>query len=70
MTPRLGVAVATAAGAKRMRRAVGLADEAGVLIIRVKRESPADTAGLARGDLVTAAYSSDGTAWTFAGSTA
>ena len=55
VTPRLGVAVATAAVAKRMRRAVGLADEAGVLIIRVKRESPADTAGLARGDLVTAA---------------
>jgi DNA-binding MarR family transcriptional regulator len=55
VAPRLGVAVATAAVAKRMRRAVGLPDEAGLLIMRVKRESPADTAGLARGDLVTSA---------------
>jgi DNA-binding MarR family transcriptional regulator len=55
VAPRLGVAVATAAVAKRMRRAVGLADEPGVLIMRVKRESPADAAGLTRGDLVTAA---------------
>jgi DNA-binding MarR family transcriptional regulator len=55
VAPRLGVAVATAAVAKRMRRAVGLADEPGVLIMRIKRESPADAAGLTRGDLVTAA---------------
>jgi DNA-binding MarR family transcriptional regulator len=55
VAPRLGVAVATAAVAKRMRRAVGLTDEPGVLVIRVQRESPADAAGLARGDLVTAA---------------
>ncbi len=55
VTPRLGVAVATAAVAKRMRRAVGLPDEAGVLVMRVRRDSPADAAGLARGDLVTAA---------------
>jgi DNA-binding MarR family transcriptional regulator len=55
VTPRLGVAVATAAVAKRMRQAVGLADEPGVLVIRVKRESAADSAGLSRGDLVTAA---------------
>jgi DNA-binding MarR family transcriptional regulator len=54
-TPRLGVAVATAAIAKRMRRAVGLADEPGVLVVRVRSESPADTAGLSRGDLITAA---------------
>jgi DNA-binding MarR family transcriptional regulator len=53
VTPRLGVAVATAAVAKRMRSAVGLPDEAGVLVVRVKRESSADAAGLARGDLVT-----------------
>ncbi|HEY2440253.1 MAG TPA: MarR family transcriptional regulator [Solirubrobacteraceae bacterium] len=53
--PRLGVAVATAAVAKRMRRAVGLADEAGILVVRVRRDSPADAAGLARGDLVTQA---------------
>ncbi len=55
VAPRLGVAVAPAAVAKRMRRAVGLADEPGVLVLRVKRESPADAAGLSRGDLVTAA---------------
>lgn len=54
-TPRLGVAVATAAVAKRMRRAVGLADEPGVLIVRVKSDSPADVAGLSRGDLITSA---------------
>lgn len=53
--PRLGVAVATAAVAKRMRRAVGLADEAGVLIMRVAADSPAAAAGLGRGDLVTRA---------------
>ncbi|MFZ0090691.1 MAG: PDZ domain-containing protein [Solirubrobacteraceae bacterium] len=51
-TPRLGVAVATAAVAKRMRRAVGLTDEPGVLVVRVKRDSPADAAGMSRGDLV------------------
>jgi S1-C subfamily serine protease len=41
--------------ATRMRRAVGLADESGVLIVRVKGGGPADTAGLSRGDLITAA---------------
>jgi DNA-binding MarR family transcriptional regulator len=54
-TPRLGIAVATAAVAKRMRRAVGLADESGVLVVRVKREGPADSAGVSRGDLITRA---------------
>jgi DNA-binding MarR family transcriptional regulator len=54
-TPRLGVAVATAAVAKRMRRAVGLSDEPGVLVVRVKREGPADAAGVSRGDLITRA---------------
>jgi serine protease Do len=38
-----------------MRRAVGLADEPGVLIVRVTTDSPADAAGLSRGDLITAA---------------
>jgi DNA-binding MarR family transcriptional regulator len=51
--PRLGVAVATSAVAQRMRSAVGLPDEAGVLVVRIKRDSPADAAGLQRGDLVT-----------------
>ncbi|HEX4009674.1 MAG TPA: MarR family transcriptional regulator [Solirubrobacteraceae bacterium] len=54
-TPRLGVAVATSAVAKQMRRAVGLADEPGVLILRVRTSSPAEAAGLSRGDLVTRA---------------
>lgn len=50
--PRLGVAVATAAVARRMRRAVGLADEPGVLVMRVGRGSAAEGAGLSRGDLI------------------
>jgi DNA-binding MarR family transcriptional regulator len=53
--PRLGVAVATSAMAKRMRRAVGLADVPGVLVLRVGRDTPAATAGLTRGDLITTA---------------
>jgi DNA-binding MarR family transcriptional regulator len=53
--PRLGIAVAPAATASRMRRAVGLPDRHGVLVLRVTRESAADKAGLERGDLVTGA---------------
>jgi DNA-binding MarR family transcriptional regulator len=52
LTPRLGIAVAPSAVAGRMRRAVGLAEEPGVLIMRVKPGSPADQADLSRGDLV------------------
>ncbi|HEY1566752.1 MAG TPA: MarR family transcriptional regulator [Solirubrobacteraceae bacterium] len=52
---RLGVAVAGAAVAKKMRRAVGLDEEPGLLVVRVKSGSAADTAGLSRGDLITAA---------------
>ncbi|MDQ6835972.1 MAG: PDZ domain-containing protein, partial [Actinomycetota bacterium] len=44
--------------AKRMRRAVGLADVPGVLVLRVGPGSPADGAGLSRGDLVTVAAGS------------
>ena len=55
VTPRLGVAVAPAAVAQRMRRAVGLPDRHGVLVLRVKRGSSAEAAGLARGDLVVGA---------------
>ena len=51
--PRLGIAVAPAATASRMRRAVGLPERHGVLVVKVKRESAADKAGLERGDLVT-----------------
>lgn len=55
VAPRLGVAVAPAAVAQRMRRAVGLPDRHGILVLRVKRGSAAEGAGLARGDLVTGA---------------
>ena len=54
-TPVLGVAVTGAAVAKRMRAAVGLADEPGVLVLRVGRDTPAQSAGLHRGDLITGA---------------
>lgn len=57
VAPRLGVAVATAAVAKRMRRAVGLPDEPGVLVLRVGRDTAAQAAGVARGDLITGAGS-------------
>ena len=50
--PRLGVAVATAAVAKRMRAAVGLDELSGVLVLRVDADSPAGAAGLSRGDLI------------------
>jgi DNA-binding MarR family transcriptional regulator len=59
VAPRLGVAVAPAAVASRMRRAVGLPDRHGILVLKVKRSSAADTAGLARGDLVTGAGGAD-----------
>jgi DNA-binding MarR family transcriptional regulator len=53
--PRLGIAVAPAATASRMRRAVGLPERHGVLVLKVRRDSAADKAGLERGDLVTGA---------------
>jgi S1-C subfamily serine protease len=55
---RLGVAVAPAHVARRLRRAVGLPERAGVLVRGVADDSPADRAGLARGDLI---VSADGT---------
>jgi S1-C subfamily serine protease len=53
VAPRLGVAVATAAVATRMRRSVGLPDEHGVLVLRVGRDTAASAAGMSRGDLIT-----------------
>jgi S1-C subfamily serine protease len=53
--PRLGVAVAPAAVASRMRRAVGLPDEQGVLVLRVASGSAADRGGVRRGDLIRSA---------------
>jgi DNA-binding MarR family transcriptional regulator len=52
---RLGVALAPAHVARRMRRAVGLPDRPGLLIQRVEPDSPADRAGLREGDLLVAA---------------
>jgi serine protease Do len=52
---RLGVAVAPPWVARRMRRAVGLPERAGVLVREVEQGSPAASAGLERGDLLVAA---------------
>jgi serine protease Do len=52
---RLGVAIAPARVARRMRRAVGLPERSGLLVRAVEEESPAEAAGLERGDLIVAA---------------
>jgi serine protease Do len=54
-TPRLGVAVAPPRVARRMRRAVGLPERAGLLVRGVEDGSPAEKAGIERGDLIAAA---------------
>jgi serine protease Do len=51
----LGVAIAPAGVARRMRAAVGLPERDGVLVRAVEDGSPADRAGLRRGDLIVAA---------------
>src|SRR5918992_238615 len=51
----LGVAVAPPWVARRMRRAVGLPERAGILVRAVEDDSPAARAGLERGDLLVAA---------------
>jgi serine protease Do len=53
--PTLGIAVAPPYVARRLRRAVGLPAQAGVLVRAVKDDSPADRAGVERGDLIVAA---------------
>jgi serine protease Do len=53
--PRLGIAIAPGHVARRLRRAVGLPDVDGLLIREVADGSPAERAGLARGDLIVAA---------------
>jgi serine protease Do len=49
---RLGIALAPAHVARRMRRAVGLPEREGLLVRHVADGSPADRAGLRRGDLI------------------
>lgn len=53
--PRLGIAVAPAHLARRLRRAVGLPDADGLLVRQVEDGSPASRAGLNQGDLIVAA---------------
>ena len=53
--PQLGVAIAPGHVARRLRRAVGLPEADGLLIREVSDNSPAASAGLARGDLIVAA---------------
>lgn len=50
--PRLGIAIAPAFVARRLRRSVGLPDRVGLLVREVEDESPAATAGILRGDLI------------------
>ena len=52
--PRLGIAIAPAFVARRMRRSVGLPDRDGLLVRGVEDDSPAAAAGIARGDLIVA----------------
>jgi serine protease Do len=53
--PRLGLALAPPPAARRMRAAVGLPERDGLLIRGVEPDSPADRAGLRKGDLLVAA---------------
>jgi serine protease Do len=50
--PRLGIAVAPARVARRLRRSVGLPERDGVLVRGVEDESPAARAGIRDGDLI------------------
>jgi serine protease Do len=50
--PVLGIAVAPLYVARKLRRAVGLPDQPGVLVRGVKDDSPAGKAGVERGDLI------------------
>ena len=52
---RLGVGLAPAHVARRLRRAVGLPERDGLLVREVEADSPAAKAGIAEGDLIVAA---------------
>jgi serine protease Do len=53
--PRLGVGLAPAAVARRLRRSVGLPDRDGLLVRAVEPDSPAEAAGVKQGDLIVGA---------------
>jgi serine protease Do len=53
--PTLGVGLAPAAAARRLRRSVGLPEADGLLVRGVEEGSAADVAGLAEGDLLVSA---------------
>ena len=53
--PTLGLAIAPSRAARRMRVAVGLPERDGLLVRGVEEDSPADRAGIERGDLIVAA---------------
>ena len=53
--PRLGVGIAHAGVARRMRRAVGLPERDGLLVRAVEEGGPADRAGVRVGDLIVSA---------------
>jgi serine protease Do len=50
--PRLGIAVAPAPVARRLRRSVGLPDREGILVRATEDGGPAATAGIKQGDLI------------------
>jgi serine protease Do len=50
--PRLGIGIAPAHVARRLRRAVGLPDVEGLLVREVEEGSPAAAAGVVKGDLI------------------
>jgi serine protease Do len=56
---RLGVGLAPAHVARRLRRAVGLPERDGLLVREVEDDSPASRAGIAQGDLIVAAGGRD-----------
>jgi S1-C subfamily serine protease len=57
--PRLGLAIAPARVARRLRRAVGLPDRDGLLVHGVETDSAADRAGIEKGDLLVRAGDRD-----------
>jgi S1-C subfamily serine protease len=56
---RLGVAIASAAVTRRLRRAVGLPERPGLLVRGVEAGSPAANAGIQEGDLIVRAGGTD-----------